>query len=376
MTKIFVFGTLCHPPVLRVVAGAEIAALAAECPDARVMRARGTGWPILVAAEGQTARGLVFSVDAAVLARLDAYEACFGYARVASQVRVAGAMQAVDVYRPVEDAHRADPELDGPWSLADWVRAWGAIEVFAAEEVMAQLRHAPPGEVGGRYAIIAARAQALVAATAWKRPALLGANPPRGDVEIVARDLPYAKFYAVEELALRHRTFDGGMSARHERAVFRAADAVTVLPYDPRRDRILLIEQLRVGALVQQDPQPWLLEPIAGMIDAGEAIAQTARREALEEAGLTLGALHQVARYYPSPGGVAQVLTSFVAIADLPDDITGVAGHAAEGEDILSHLVAWEQACAMLAAGDMVNAPLIISMQWLQIHRARLRAAG
>jgi len=376
MTDIFVFGTLCHDRVRRIVAGQALVIRQASLPDAAVMAARATGWPVLVEAKAQAAQGLVISADAAALDRLDAYEACFGYARFPVVVEMGGTTRSVSVYRPVVDAAQALPETDGPWALADWVRDWGAIEEWAAQEVMHQLQSAPPDAVGRRFGIIASRAQALVSTQNWRRPALLGANPPRSDVRLVAQEFPYTKFFAVEEVTLSHRQFDGRMSAPQERAVFRASDAVTVLPYDPLRDRILLIEQLRLGAYVQQDPHPWLLEPIAGMIDAGENPQTTARREAKEEAGLTLGALHHVARYYPSPGGVAQVLHSYVAIADLPDDITGIAGHLAEGEDILSHIVPWDLACAMLAGGDMANAPLVISMQWLQLHRARLRASG
>lgn len=376
MTDIFIFGTLCHPPVLRVVAGVDLVGVPASLPDAAVMRACATGWPMLVAATGQVAHGAVITADAQVTARLDAYEACFGYARVSVTVMIDDARRAVSVYRPIADTAAHGLATAGQWSLSDWARDWGACEELAAREVMIQLQSASPAEVGGRFGIIAARAQSVVATRAWARPGLVGANPPLADVALVERAHPYTKFFSLQEVTLRYKQFDGRMSGDHARVVFQVSDAVTVLPYDPVRDRILLIEQLRLGAFVQEDPRPWLLEPIAGMIDAGEAPQDTARRESMEEAGLTLGALHHVARYYPSPGGLAQVLHSYVAIADLPDDITGIAGHAGEGEDILSHIVPWDLACEMLAGGDMANAPLIISMQWLMLHRGRLRASG
>ena len=181
----------------------------------------------------------------------------------------------------------------------------------------------------------------------------------------------------LEEIVARFRRFDGGWSAPAQRVVYRVADAATVLPYDPVRDRVLLIEQVRFGAIGQGDAAPWLLEPVAGMIDAGESAEDTLRREAEEEAGLTLGALHFVARYYPSPGGVAQVLHSYLGIADLPDAAGGRAlGHPEEGEDILGHVVSYAEALRLLEAGDMVNAPLILTMQWLAQHRAHLRAAA
>lgn len=372
MTEIFVFGTLCHDPVLQAVAGGVVDARAAHLPGHQVMRAAGTLWPVLVEMPGGAARGRVLGVSQAVAARLDAYEACFGYAPQPMLVDIAGRMEQVLVYRSAQGEAR----VDGPWSLADWARDWGALETICAREIMRQLETAAPADVARRVWMIAARAQSELSAQNWQRPGFVGRNPGRDAVDLVDHRFPYTRFFTLEELSLRHRRFDGGLSAPQERAVFRVADAVTVLPYDPVRDRILLVEQLRLGPYAHGDGRPWLLEPVAGMIDVGEAPETAARRETVEEAGLSLGALHQVARYYPSPGGLAQVLTSYVGIADLPDDITGIGGHDGEGEDILSHLVPWHLACEMLAAGDMVNAPLVISMQWLQLNRAALRASG
>jgi len=370
MTDIFVFGTLCHAPLLRAVAGGVLPLRPATLTGAAVEQVAGHSWPMLVARPGSRAEGLVVRAEDEALARLDFYEACFGYARAPVEIEVAGATRTAEVWRP-----GAVPGVPGgPWSLADWARDWGDLACLAAEEVMRQRATATPQEVGARYWMIAARAQSYLSAGRWRRPGLVGQNPTRDAVELVEHRFPYAKFFAVEELAIRHRQFDGSLSPVHQRAVFRVADAVTVLPYDPVRDTVLMIEQIRLGAYAHGDAHPWLLEPVAGMIDAGETDEAAARRETLEEAGLALGALHPVARYYPSPGGIAQVLTSYVGIADLPEGITGIGGHDAEGEDILSHLVHYDLAREMLAGGDMANAPLVISLQWLMLNRDRLRA--
>ena len=139
-----------------------------------------------------------------------------------------------------------------------------------------------------------------------------------GDFVVTHRSQPHAGFLGLEVLTLTHSRFDGTTSPPIIREVMLSGDAVTVLPYDPVRDRVLLIEQMRAGPLGRGDPLPWQLEAIAGRIDPGETPEDAARREAVEEAGLNLGKLHKVAEYYPTPGAMAEYLYSYVAICDLP----------------------------------------------------------
>ena len=187
------------------------------------------------------------------------------------------------------------------------------------------------------------------------------------DVRIISQSVPYQDFFSVTETHLTHRKFDGSQSAVIKRAAFMIGDAVTVLPYDPLRRRVLLIEQFRIGPMLHGDANPWSLEAIAGRMDAGESPEVTARREAREEAGLELGELRRVAAYYPSPGAVCEYIHSYVAICDLPDGIAGVHGLASESEDIRGHLVALDDFLAMVKTGAINNAPLILTAQWLAL---------
>jgi nudix-type nucleoside diphosphatase (YffH/AdpP family) len=151
---------------------------------------------------------------------------------------------------------------------------------------------------------------------------------------------------------------------------------VTVLPYDPVRDRVLVIEQFRSAPFARGDRFPWQLEAIAGRIDPDETPEAAARREALEETGLHLDDLRKVAEYYPSPGAVAEYLYSYVAICDLPDDVAGVFGVADEAEDILGHLISFDQLMGLVATGEASNGPMLLTALWLQRERAGLREAA
>ncbi len=204
-------------------------------------------------------------------------------------------------------------------------------------------------------------------------PASLRRRPLAGDVAIASRSQPYEGFFAVEEQELRHRRFDGSFSAPLHRTAFVSGDVVTVLPYDPLRDRVLLVEQFRFAPHVRGDANPWKLEAVAGRIDAGETPEQAARREAREEAGLVLDQLVPIAEYYPSPGAFVEYIYSYLAVVDLPDSAAGQFGLLDEAEDIRAHLVPFEQLQDLCQSGEIDNAPLLLSVLWLGGRRGALR---
>ena len=80
----------------------------------------------------------------------------------------------------------------------------------------------------------------------------------RGSVEVLKRREAYRGFFLLDVLTLRHRLFEGGWSREVERELFVRPAAVAVLPYDPERGRVVLVEQFRVGAL-DEDQSPWLM---------------------------------------------------------------------------------------------------------------------
>ena len=249
-----------------------------------------------------------------------------------------------------------------------------AVILAAAAQIMQNFGERPASTLFARLGPILVRAASHVRAQDAPQPSDLRFQAGAQDVAVAAYRQPYAHFFALEEVDVSWRRFDGTMSAAVTRAAFVSGDAVTVLPYDPARDRVLVIEQFRAGPFLRGDPQPWLIEAIAGRVDPGETPAEAARREAVEAAGLSLGALHEVAGYYPSPGAKTEFLYSYVAITDLPDGAAGVFGLAEENEDIRGHLIGFEQLMALVGSGEIANAPLIMTALWLSGQRDRLRA--
>ena len=130
-------------------------------------------------------------------------------------------------------------------------------------------------------------------------------------------------------------------------------------------DRVLLVEQVRTGPIARGDASLWQLEPVAGLIDPGETPETTAYREAEEEAGLTLTSLVPIAETYSSPGGSADFLYLFIGLCALPDVTSRLGGLATEGEDIRSHIFAFETVLDMAERMVLANLPLTMAIYWL-----------
>lgn len=199
-------------------------------------------------------------------------------------------------------------------------------------------------------------------------------QPPftAADVELLERRSLHRGFFSLEEVRLRHRLFEGGWSGEVVREVHRRHDAVGVLLYDVERDAVVLVEQIRAGAL--DDPRsPWKLEVVAGLVKPGESPAEVARREAREEADCAVDELFELHTYYPSPGACNERVTLFCALIDSAG-LGGVHGLDEEHEDIRVHVLGFAPAWELLEAGRLDNAMSLIAFHWLAGQRASLRA--
>ena len=175
----------------------------------------------------------------------------------------------------------------------------------------------------------------------------------------------------MEKLTLRHALFRGGESEAFTRELFLRGDATCVLPYDPVLDKVVLLEQFRPGAL-GRDQSPWLLELVAGMNEPGETPEDVAQREAGEEAGLSFSKLEKICSYLVSPGGTNEMVYLYCGQVSAAG-AGGLYGLPEENEDIRAHVFTADEALAMVHNGVINNAAAIMSLQWLQLHRERLR---
>lgn len=191
------------------------------------------------------------------------------------------------------------------------------------------------------------------------------------DVEIISKESVFEGFFKMVKYRFKHKLFAGGWSDVVEREMFERGHAAAMLPYDPKTDQVVIIEQIRIGALEHE--HPWQLEIVAGMIDRAESAEELIRREAEEEAGITVGRVASVTSYYPSSGGCSEKLDVFVGEVDA-SKAHGIHGLDYEDEDIRVHVLSREQAYQWVKDGIFENGASIIALQWLQLNHQELRS--
>ena len=180
----------------------------------------------------------------------------------------------------------------------------------------------------------------------------------------------FEKYFRLEEYSLSHELYRGGSSEDFTREIFERGSVVALLPYDPIKRKVVLIEQFRAGA-IHDEKSPWLTECVAGVVEAGESEDQVAIRESHEEAGCEIKQLHQISRYYVSPGGSTEICALYCGIVD-STGVGGIHGLAEENEDIRVEVVDVDTAYDWVADGTIKSSATIIALQWLQLNEDRL----
>jgi ADP-ribose pyrophosphatase len=191
-------------------------------------------------------------------------------------------------------------------------------------------------------------------------------SSPNQDIEILEKITCYQGFFKLVRYKLKHTLFAGGWSKELLREVLERGHAVAVLPYDPIREQVVMIEQFRPGAIGHADGA-WLWEIVAGIIETGETLETVVYREAEEEMGCPVADIIPICQFFVSPGSTNETTALFCGRVD-STQASGIQGAAAEYEDIQVHVVPFATALQLLETGKIRFAPAIIALQWLALH--------
>ena len=191
------------------------------------------------------------------------------------------------------------------------------------------------------------------------------------EFKIINKEILYSGFFRMEKYCLQHTLYAGGWSAAINRELFVRGSCVAVLLYDPERDKVVLIEQFRAGAILQPD-RAWLVEIVAGAIEEGETAIEVAYRESIEEAGCEIQELIVINEFYTTPGGASERITLFCGKID-STKVGGIHGLDHEDEDISVRSVDFDEAYRIVESNEIESAIPIIAIQWLALNKEKIR---
>lgn len=198
------------------------------------------------------------------------------------------------------------------------------------------------------------------------------ARKKKSDATVNDQLLLYHGYADLKQIRFEYDSFSGKARFETQRECLIRRQAAALLPYDPIQDKVVLLQQVRVGPLVF-GANPWMLEIVAGVADKeGESLEDLARRETFEEAGLACDMIEPIHQYFSSPGCSNEYVSVFCGRVEAPQQ-SGIFGVSEEGEDIKTIILTFDETMNALQSGFIDNSVSIIALQWLQIHRNELR---
>lgn len=194
----------------------------------------------------------------------------------------------------------------------------------------------------------------------------------QNDVRVLKKEVLLDGFCHIERYTMQHKKFSGAWTEVYTRDFMIKPPVAAALPYDPVLDKVILIEQIRVGALGLANP-PWLIEVVAGIIDPtiDTSLEDLVYREMREETCLEVQKLTPICDYFVTPGCSTEKVKLFCAIVDATK-APEYGGMANEQEDIRIHVVSAHEAFAAVHAGQIKNALGIIALQWLELNHQQI----
>lgn len=169
-------------------------------------------------------------------------------------------------------------------------------------------------------------------------------------------------FFKLYEINFEHKKYNGDWSCNVSREVFGGAHVGALLPYDPLKKKIILINQLRPG-LLKRNKNPITIEITAGMIDKGETPLETAKRECFEETGCKPKNVREICSYYPAPGSSESFYHLYFGEVNAFKG-ERIVGQEHENEDILVKSYDIADVKELLKKRKINNGLTLIALQW------------
>ena len=369
---IFVFGTLRSDTLREIVLGRDMSSddiCEATIKDFQVYWAKEGPFPVMIPEPNSEAYGLVLkNLSEPDVERLNYYELGFDYVLATTSVETDAGQIGVSAYF----CNRSDMATTKLWSFDDWLSDHSEIQYLAAREFLDFFGTKFGDTAQVMYNSILKRAEVFVSESSTPSSALEIGPDLNTNIQIEDLKREYLGFFALNQVDLNYPFFDNSTSGLKSRTILMGSEASLILPYDPILDKVLLVEQFRIGPFCRGDKAPWVYEPVAGMIEFGEKPEDAAKREVFEEAGIQVTNLVKINSGYPNPGEATTYFYNYIGIVDLSDYSPGIYGVRDEGEDIRTHVIDFKEVLSWSISNKLRVLPLTTMVLWLALNKLKL----
>ena len=369
---IFVFGTLRSDTLREIVLGRDMSSddiCEATIKDFQVYWAKEGPFPVMIPEPNSEAYGLVLkNLSEPDVERLNYYELGFDYVLATTSVETHAGQIGVSAYF----CNRSDMATSKLWSYDDWLSDHSEIQYLAAREFLDFFGTKFGDTAQVMYNSILKRAEVFVSESSTPSSALEIGPDLNTNIQIEDLKREYLGFFALNQVDLKYPFFDNSTSGLKSRTILMGSEASLILPYDPILDKVLLVEQFRIGPFCRGDKAPWVYEPVAGMIEFGEKPEDAAKREVFEEAGIQVTNLVKINSGYPNPGEATTYFYNYIGIVDLSDYSPGIYGLRDEGEDIRTHVIDFKEVLSWSISNKLRVLPLTTMVLWLALNKLKL----
>ena len=184
--------------------------------------------------------------------------------------------------------------------------------------------------------------------------------------KIINKKNIYDGFFKMHEVTLKYQKYDGSWTNNIKRELFGGAQVAAVLPYDPIKKEIVLIQQFRPGT-ISKNFDHYLNEIVAGIIDKDEDPESAAVRECLEETGCKVKKLIPIQGYFPAPGSSESFYYLYLGEVETFKG-SRIMGMKNENEDIFVKSYKIEDVREKMKNGKFLNGLTLIALQWFFLN--------
>ena len=188
----------------------------------------------------------------------------------------------------------------------------------------------------------------------------------KSNFKIINKKKLYDGFFEMNEVVLQYKKYDGSWTDNIKRELFGGAQVAAVLPFDPIKKEIVLIQQFRIGTIFQTHDN-YLNEIVAGNIDNGETPEKAAKRECFEETGCEIKKLLPIQSFFPAPGSSESFYHLFLGEIETFKG-TKIMGMENENEDILVKSYKLDEVMKMIKEGKIINGLTLVALQWFFLN--------